>query len=141
VQLDILQQHYDLRIQQFVITCDCNGTGLKTLTYHRPPTANNDSYDLLTQAYKIKTKATIDTVYQWVEGHQADRYDNQQLHKYGLLNDKMDKLANQYWEETKHRNLPLQQIISDQEWSIWIADRKITGDTLNTVRQHPGNRN
>jgi hypothetical protein len=26
--------------------------------------------------------------------------------------------------------------ISDQEWSIWIADRKITGDTLNTVRQH-----
>jgi hypothetical protein len=72
VLLDLLQQHYDLRIQQFVITCDCcNGAGLKSLTYHRPPTANNDNYDLLTKAYKIKTKATIDTVYQWVEGHQA----------------------------------------------------------------------
>jgi hypothetical protein len=33
-------------------------------------------------------------------------------------------------------NLPQQQIISDQEWSIWIADQKITGDTLNTVRRH-----
>jgi hypothetical protein len=33
-------------------------------------------------------------------------------------------------------NLTPQQNISDQEWSIWIADRKITGDTLNTVRRH-----
>jgi hypothetical protein len=41
VLLDLLQQHYDLCIQQFVITCDCNGAGLKSLTYHRPPTANN----------------------------------------------------------------------------------------------------
>jgi hypothetical protein len=48
----------------------------------------------------------------------------------------MDKLANQYREETKHMNLPPQQTISDQEWSIWIADRKITGDTLNTVKRH-----
>jgi hypothetical protein len=46
------------------------------------------------------------------------------------------QLANKYREETKHRNLTPQQIISDQEWSIWIADRKITGDTLNTVRRH-----
>jgi hypothetical protein len=28
----------------------------------------------------------------------------------------MDKLANQYQEETKHMNLPPQQIISDQGW-------------------------
>jgi hypothetical protein len=70
-----------------------------------------------------------------VEGHQADRYGDQQLDKYGLLNNEMDKLTNQYREETKHINLPTQHIISDQEWSIWIADRKITGDTLNTVRQ------
>jgi hypothetical protein len=48
----------------------------------------------------------------------------------------MDKLANRYREQTKHLNLPLQQIISDQEWTIWIANQKITGDTLNTVRQH-----
>jgi hypothetical protein len=109
---------------------------LKSLTYHRPPTANNDNYDLLTQAYKIKTKATIDIVYQWVEGHQADQYGNQQLDKYDLLNDEMDKLANQYREETRHMNLTPQQIISDQEWSIWIAGQKITGDTLNTVRRH-----
>jgi hypothetical protein len=46
----------------------------------------------------------------------------------------MDKLANQHREETRHMNLTPQQIISDQEWSIWIADKKITGDTLNTVR-------
>jgi hypothetical protein len=136
VLLDLLQQHYSLRIQQFIITCDCNGAGLKSLTYHQLPTANNDNYDLLTQAYKIKTKATIDTVYQWVEGHQADRYGTKKLDKYGLLNDAMDKLAKQYWEATKNMNLPPQQIISDQEWSIWIANRKITGDTLNTVRRH-----
>jgi hypothetical protein len=105
------------------------------LTHHRPPTANNDNYNLLTQAYKIKTKTTINTVYRWVKGHQADRYGTQQLDKYGLLNDAMDKLANQYREETKHMNLPPQQIISDQE-CIWIVNRKITGDTLNTVRQH-----
>jgi hypothetical protein len=110
VLLDLLQQHYGIRIQQFVITCDCNGAGFKSLTYHRPPTANNDNYNLLTQAYRIKTKATIDTVYQWQEGHQADRYGNQQLDKYGLLNNEMDKLANQYREETKHMNLPPQQI-------------------------------
>jgi hypothetical protein len=133
VLLDLLQQHYDLRIHQFIITCDCNGTGLKSLTYHRPPTANNDNYDLLTQAYKIKTKATIDTVYRWVEGHQAERYGTHQLDKYSLLNDAMDKLAKQYWEATKNMNSPPQQIISDQEWSIWIAIRKITGDTLNRV--------
>jgi len=48
----------------------------------------------------------------------------------------MDKLANKYHEETRHMNLTPQQIISDQEWSIWIADQKITGDTLNTVRRH-----
>jgi hypothetical protein len=48
-------------------------------------------------------------VYQWQEGHQADRYGNQQLDKYGLLNDKMDKLANQYREETRHMNLTPQQ--------------------------------
>jgi hypothetical protein len=53
VLLELLQQHYDLRIHRFVITCDCNGAGLKSLTYHRPPTANNDNQDLLTQAYKI----------------------------------------------------------------------------------------
>jgi hypothetical protein len=136
VLLDLLQQHYDLCIHRFVITCDCNGAGLKSLTYHRPPTANNDNCDLLTQAYKVKTKATIDIVYQLVEGHQADRYGNQQVDKYGLLNDAMDKLAKQYREETKHHmNLSPQQIISDQEWSIWIADQKITGDTLNTVRR------
>jgi hypothetical protein len=134
--LDLLQQHHDLRIHQFVITCDCNGAGLKSLTYHQPPTANNDNYDLLTQAYKIKTKATIDTVYWWVEGHQADRYGTQQLGTYGLLNEAMDKLANQYREETKHMNVPLQQIISDHKWSIWITNRKITGDTLNIVRRH-----
>jgi hypothetical protein len=63
-------------------------------------------------------------------------YGNQQLDKYGLLNDEMDKLANQYREETRHMNLTPQQIISDQEWSIWIADQKITGDTLNTVTRH-----
>jgi hypothetical protein len=70
-----------------------------------------------------------------VEGHQADRYGNQQLDKYGLLNDEMDKLANQYQEEIKHMNLTPQHIISDQEWIIWIVDQKITGYTLNTVRQ------
>jgi hypothetical protein len=43
----------------------------------------------------------------------------------------MDKLAKQYC-----MNLPPQQIISDQEWSIWIANQKIRGDNLNTVRQH-----
>jgi hypothetical protein len=71
-----------------------------------------------------------------VEGHQADKYGTQQLDKYGLLNDAMDKLANQYRKETKHMNLPPQHIISDHEWSIWIANQKITGDTLNTVRRH-----
>jgi hypothetical protein len=39
-------------------------------------------------------------VYQWVEGHQADHYGDQQLDKYGLLNDEMDKLANQYREQS-----------------------------------------
>jgi hypothetical protein len=34
VLLDLLQQHYDLHIHRFVITCDCNGAGLKSLTYH-----------------------------------------------------------------------------------------------------------
>jgi hypothetical protein len=53
-------------------------------------------------------------VYQWEEGDQADQYGTQQLDKYGLLNNAMDKLANQYQEETKHMNLPPQQIISDQ---------------------------
>jgi hypothetical protein len=68
----------------------------------------------------------MDIVYQWVEGHQVDQYGDQQLDKYGLLNDAMDKLANQYREETKHHmNLSPRQIISDQEWSIWIADQKI----------------
>jgi hypothetical protein len=124
VLLDLLQQHYDLRIQQFVITCDCNGAGLKSLTYHRPPTANNDNYDRLTQAYKIKTKATIDIVYQWVEGHQADQYGNQQLDKYGLLNDEMDKLANQYREETKHMNLPPQQIFQTRNGIYGLPTRK-----------------
>jgi hypothetical protein len=53
VLLDLLQQHCDLRIHQFVITCDCNGAGLKSLTYQQPSTANNDNYDLLTQAMKF----------------------------------------------------------------------------------------
>jgi len=70
------------------------------------------------------------------EGHQAERYNNQQLDKKGLLNDTMDKLANQYREETKDRNSPPQQIVSDNEWSIRINNRYITGDNLNTVRKH-----
>jgi hypothetical protein len=48
----------------------------------------------------------------------------------------MDKLAKQYWKETKDRNSPPQRIVSDHEWSVWINNRKITGDTLNTVRKH-----
>jgi hypothetical protein len=136
VLLDLLQQHYDLRIHQFVITCDCNAASLNSLTHHRLPTANNDTYDLLTQAFKIKTKATIDTVFQWVEGHHADPYGTQKLDKYGILKNTMDKLAKQYWEATKNMNLPPQQIFSDHKWSIWIANRKITGDTLNIVRRH-----
>jgi hypothetical protein len=40
VLLDLLQQHYDLHIQQFVITCDCNGTGFKSLA-DASPTANS----------------------------------------------------------------------------------------------------
>jgi hypothetical protein len=43
-------------------------------------------------------------VYQLVEVHQAECYGNKQLNKYGLLNDEMDKLAKQYWEETKDMN-------------------------------------
>jgi hypothetical protein len=38
----------------------------------RQQTMNNDSYDLLTEVHKIKTKPIIDVVYQWVEGHQVD---------------------------------------------------------------------
>jgi hypothetical protein len=103
------------------------------------------------QADQCNTDATIDTVYQWVEGHQADRHANQQLDKYSLVNHEMDKLANQYREETKHMNLQTSQPVPgrnkahepvtttdyfSQEWGIWIAEQKITGDTLNTVRQH-----
>jgi hypothetical protein len=44
---------YDLQIQPLIIICDCNGAGIKSLTYRCPPTANNDSYDLLTEAYMI----------------------------------------------------------------------------------------
>jgi hypothetical protein len=33
-------------------------------------------------------------------------------------------------------NSPPQQIISDQEWSVWINNWKITGDTLNIVGKH-----
>jgi hypothetical protein len=115
-----------------MITCDC----LKSLTYHQSPTANNDNYDLLTEVDRIKTEPTIDVVYQWVEGHHPERYDNRPLDKYGLLKDAMDKLAKQYCEETKDSNSPPQQIVSDHEWSVWINNRKITGDTLNTVRKH-----
>jgi hypothetical protein len=103
------------------------------LTYHQPPTANNDNYDLLTEAYWLKTQPTLDVVFRWVEGHQGERYENQQMDKHSLLNDAMDKLANQYREETEDRNSPPQQIVSDHEWSVWINNRKITGDTLNTV--------
>jgi hypothetical protein len=42
-------------------------------------TANNDNLDLLTEVNNIKTKPTIDVVYQWVEGHQVERYGNQDL--------------------------------------------------------------
>jgi hypothetical protein len=45
------------------------------MTYHQPPTANNDNYDLLTEVHRIKTQPTIEVVYQWVEGHQAECYD------------------------------------------------------------------
>ena len=33
-------------------------------------------------------------------------------------------------------NDPPQQVASDQEWSIWIANKKVTGNTLNAVRGH-----
>jgi hypothetical protein len=56
VLLDLLQQHYDLPIHQCVITCDCNGAGLKSLTYHRPLTANNDNNDLLTERTRSRPK-------------------------------------------------------------------------------------
>jgi hypothetical protein len=75
-------------------------------------------------------------VYQWVEGNQAERYENQKLDKCSLLKDAMDIFAEQYWEETNDRNSPPQQIISNHEWSVWINNRKITGDTLNMVSKH-----
>jgi hypothetical protein len=31
--LDLLQQYYELRVHQFLSTCDCNGAGLKSLRY------------------------------------------------------------------------------------------------------------
>jgi hypothetical protein len=72
VLLDLLQQHCALTTHQFIITWDCKGAGLKSMTYHQPPTANNDNYDLLTEVHRIKTQPTIEVVYWWVEGHQAE---------------------------------------------------------------------
>jgi hypothetical protein len=66
----------------------------------------------------------------------VERNNNQQQDKFGLLNDAKDKIAKQWWDETKDMKLPPQQIISDHEWNIWINNRKITGDTLNMVRRH-----
>jgi hypothetical protein len=80
-------------------------------------------------AGKYKQERLFEVVWKWVG-------DDWQLDKYGQLNDAMDKLAKQYWEETKDRNFPTQQIVSDHEWSVWVDNRKITGDTLNTVRKH-----
>jgi hypothetical protein len=53
-------------------------------------------------------------VYQGIERHQVERHDNQQLDKYGLLNNAIDKLAKQYWDKTKDMISPPQQIISNQ---------------------------
>jgi hypothetical protein len=39
-------------------------------------------------------------------------------------------------QETKDGNSPPQQIVSDHEWSVWINNSKITGDTLNRVQKH-----
>jgi hypothetical protein len=36
----------------------------------------------------------------------VEYYDNSKLDKYSLLNDAMDKLAKQYWEETNDMNSP-----------------------------------
>jgi hypothetical protein len=113
---------------------------------------NNDSYDLLTEVHKIKTKPIIDVVYQWVEGHQVERYGNHHLDKYVLLNEEeMYKLAKQYWDKTKDMNSPPQQIISDRERSFvpirrHLRRRQMQWDTtdsfsvdksLSTPRQLP----
>jgi hypothetical protein len=134
VLLDILQQHYTLKIHRFIITCDCNVAGLKSFTYHHPPTANNDNYDLLTEALRSRPNQQS---MQYTNGLRDTKRNATPPNNWtNLLNDEMDKLARQYWEETKDMNSPSQQIVSNQEWSAWINKRKITGDTLKTVQQH-----
>jgi hypothetical protein len=97
------------------------------LTYHHPPTANNDNYDLLNKAYKIKSKPTLNGIYKWVEGHQNDRYRNKTPDNYALLNEDMDNLAKQYWEERRELTQPPHRSFQTGNGAYGLTIRKPQG--------------
>jgi hypothetical protein len=82
-------------------------------------------------AYRLRQELRITISYVWVEGHQREKYGSaHQLHKHALLNDEMDKAAKAHWSSTFPPSEHQQRISSD-EWSIFIQNRKLTGNVLN----------
>jgi hypothetical protein len=84
-------------------------------------------YDLLKDLRKKIKDSPITWTGRWVEGHQDDQTQLDDLDRWGQLNVECDGLAKAYWNECMNNDswLP-NKGFADEGWSVWIEGKKLT---------------
>jgi hypothetical protein len=84
-------------------------------------------YDLLKDLRKKIKKSPLTWTGIWVEGHQDDQIQFEDLDRWSQLNLECDGLAKTYWNACKESELRLtNRGFADEGWSVWIQEKKLT---------------
>jgi hypothetical protein len=84
-------------------------------------------YDLLKDLRKKIKESPVTWTGRWVEGHQDDQLQFEDLDRWSQLNVECDGLAKDYWNACMESNswLP-NRGFADEGWSVWIEGKKLT---------------
>ena len=94
-------------------------------------------YDLLKDLREKIRQSPLKWTGRWVEGHQDDSIRFEDLDRWGQLNVESDGLAKEYWNECKESDAWIPNLgFSDESWSIWIQNKKLTKIDKQAVYDH-----
>jgi hypothetical protein len=84
-------------------------------------------YDLLKDIRKKIKRSPLQWTGRWVEGHQDDQVELDEMDRWSQLNVETDGLAKEYWNDCMERDnwLP-NKGFTDEGWSVWVEGKKLT---------------
>ena len=90
-------------------------------------------FDLL-QATRLECeKSHLHWKWRYVEGHQDDQQDWEQLDPWQQLNVKMDHLAKSFWAVHDALGTPPFSLKPSSEWSVWHGERRLTNWNMTVI--------